>query len=157
MRLGRRLRESRFGQEEGGTAVVEFAIVASVLLLLVFGILDFGHAWYMRHLITNASREGARYAVIYQVRTDGSRKPPSEFTPSVESVVNNYLTGLLPDGSWHVTPGGAGYSSGAAGQEVNVTVTTDKTWFAVHSLMQLFGTTLPQPTTLTAQTIMRCE
>ena len=51
--------------ERGGVAV-EFAIILPVLMLLVFGIIDFGHAWYMRHLMSDGSREEARYGTRYQ-------------------------------------------------------------------------------------------
>ena len=65
----------RFGSDakrglraEHGAIAVEFAIILPVLLLLVFGIIDFGHAWYMRHVLQNSCREGARYATRYQTR-----------------------------------------------------------------------------------------
>jgi Flp pilus assembly protein TadG len=45
-----------------GTAAVEFALVAPVLLLLVFGIIDFGRMINARINITAAAREGARAA-----------------------------------------------------------------------------------------------
>jgi Flp pilus assembly protein TadG len=45
--------------------MVEFAIVLPVLLLLVFGIIDFGRALYTLNNLTSAVREGARYASAY--------------------------------------------------------------------------------------------
>ena len=62
IRLRQLLRRGR-GQE--GAAAVEFAIILPVLLLLTLGALDMGHMYYIDHLITNASREGARYAAKY--------------------------------------------------------------------------------------------
>lgn len=53
-----------------GAAVVEFAIVVPLLLLLLFGMVEFSLLLYNKHIITNASREGARYAIVV---TSGAR------------------------------------------------------------------------------------
>jgi Flp pilus assembly protein TadG len=45
-----------------GAAVVEFAILALLLLVFVFGIIEFGFLWVQSHYIANAAREGARVA-----------------------------------------------------------------------------------------------
>ena len=47
-----------------GVALVEFAIVVPILLLLLVGILDTGRAVNAYVTISNASREGARYAAL---------------------------------------------------------------------------------------------
>ncbi|MFW6457088.1 MAG: TadE/TadG family type IV pilus assembly protein [Planctomycetota bacterium] len=43
-----------------GQAVVEFALVLPIFLLLILGAVDFGRAYYRLHLLTNAVRVGAR-------------------------------------------------------------------------------------------------
>lgn len=43
---------------------MEFALVAPLLVLLAFGIVDFGRAMYYQNEITNAAREGARIAIL---------------------------------------------------------------------------------------------
>ena len=45
---------------ERGAALVEFAIVASVLFVLVFGVFETGMAWSDSQLVTQAARSGAR-------------------------------------------------------------------------------------------------
>jgi Flp pilus assembly protein TadG len=55
----------RFGTAEEGQALVEFALVLPVLLILVVGILEFGRAWNLHQVLTDAAREGARKAAIY--------------------------------------------------------------------------------------------
>ena len=47
-----------------GAAIVEFAVVLPLLLLLLFGIIDFGWVFLVRQTLTNAAREGARVAVL---------------------------------------------------------------------------------------------
>ena len=49
---------------ERGTAVVEFALVAPILFLLVIGILDFGRALNYYNDITQLAGQGARAAVV---------------------------------------------------------------------------------------------
>ena len=49
---------------EDGAAAVEFAIVASLLLLLVFGIIDFGFGFHAWDASSNGAREGARLAAV---------------------------------------------------------------------------------------------
>ena len=57
-----RKRTRRLG--DSGQAIVEFALVAPILLLLVLGIVDFGRAFYTYHVLIDAAREGARVAVV---------------------------------------------------------------------------------------------
>ena len=47
-----------------GVAVVEFALVIPLLLLLVFGIVEFGRAYQTRLTVTNAAREGVRVLAV---------------------------------------------------------------------------------------------
>jgi Flp pilus assembly protein TadG len=47
-----------------GQSAVEFALVAPLLFLLIFGIVDFGRAMFYQNEITNATREGARIAIL---------------------------------------------------------------------------------------------
>lgn len=53
-------------QPEGGVALVEFAMVLPLLLVLVFGIIDFGRAFQTWITLTNAAREGARLGTVSQ-------------------------------------------------------------------------------------------
>jgi len=50
--------------EERGAAAVEFALVMTPLLLLALGGIDFGHYFYVREVVVNAAREGARAGAI---------------------------------------------------------------------------------------------
>lgn len=44
---------------------VEVAVIASVVLLLLFGLFEYGRFQMTRQLLENAAREGARYAVVH--------------------------------------------------------------------------------------------
>jgi len=55
-------RQPRAGAGDRGAAAVEFALLLPVLLLLVFGIIDFGRALNAQITLTQAAREGARLA-----------------------------------------------------------------------------------------------
>lgn len=50
-------------KHQKGTALVEFAIVASVFLMLLFTVIDFAIYGYIKLTMQHAIREGARYAV----------------------------------------------------------------------------------------------
>ena len=52
-----------------GQALVEFALVFPVLILLLLGILDFGRAIYAYNTIADAARDGARVAAVNQIAT----------------------------------------------------------------------------------------
>lgn len=49
-----------------GVAAVEFAILLPVLLLIVFGITEFGRALYSYNTLLKSTRDAARYVMIQQ-------------------------------------------------------------------------------------------
>src|SRR5580765_679363 len=49
---------------EKGAELIEFALVFPLLLLVMFGIMDFGLLFQRYETVTNAAREGARIAVL---------------------------------------------------------------------------------------------
>jgi Flp pilus assembly protein TadG len=123
-----------------GAAVVEFAIVAPVFFLLVFGMIEYGRMVMVQQVITNASREGARVAVL-----DGAT------ASDVQTKVSSYLSSAKISGQTTTidpsNPSSAGY-----GAPVTVTVSVgfnQVSW-------------LPAPfflggKTLTATSVMRRE
>ena len=52
------------GRPRRGQALVEFALVLPLLMLVLFGIVEFGRAWNAKQVLTDAAREGARLAVV---------------------------------------------------------------------------------------------
>lgn len=59
-----RTRKKQTRSRSGATAV-EFAVVSIPCLMLLFGIYEFGRYLYVSHMLENAAREGARYAVVH--------------------------------------------------------------------------------------------
>lgn len=60
-----------------GIVLIEMSVVLPLLLLLVFGILSFGIALYDQTVITNASRVGARKAVVSIISGSGMDSYPT--------------------------------------------------------------------------------
>jgi hypothetical protein len=75
-------------RNQRGTTVIEFAIILPLLLLVVFGIIEFGLLLFNKQIITNASREGARAGIV-------NRDPMFRFQTGdpvdVSNVVSNWL------------------------------------------------------------------
>lgn len=51
-------------RSQRGSVLVEFVVVSLVALTLIFGIIDYGRALYTMHLLSEVSRQGARYAIV---------------------------------------------------------------------------------------------
>lgn len=62
--LSRRRRSGPGLRSERGTAVVEFALIAPLLFLLIFGIIDFGRALDYYNQLTQLAGQGARAAAV---------------------------------------------------------------------------------------------
>jgi Flp pilus assembly protein TadG len=54
----------RFARGERGDSTIEFGIAISLLLMLVFGIIDCSRALYSYHFVSYAAQQGARYAIV---------------------------------------------------------------------------------------------
>ncbi|MEK6709809.1 MAG: TadE/TadG family type IV pilus assembly protein [Nitrospinota bacterium] len=93
-----------------GQAMVEFALILPILILLIMGVLDFARAFNVVQVVTNAAREGARSGII-----------PTNTSATVTATVNTYLASAGQTGC--TTTGANLGSAGAAGDSVTVTVT----------------------------------
>lgn len=60
-------------RREEAQSLVEFALIVPMLLILVFGVIDFGMGLRAYISVAAATREGARYATV--------GNPPGAFTP----------------------------------------------------------------------------
>jgi len=85
-----KMKTKRIITDQKGAALVEFAVVLFLLVVLVFGAVEFGILYYNKQIITNASREGARAGIIAYGReayykTDGD----------IKEIVKNYCINHL--------------------------------------------------------------
>ena len=70
-------RVRRFCARQEGTAMVEFAAVSVVFLMLLFGVIEFGLAAWQVNSASSDAREGARYAVVRGANSGRTATPDS--------------------------------------------------------------------------------
>jgi Flp pilus assembly protein TadG len=80
-------RKALMPHRQRGAAVIEFALILPILLILLVGTIDASLALYDKAVITNASREGARAGIV-------ARSPPLT-DAQIQQIVQNYLQGAL--------------------------------------------------------------
>lgn len=66
MGIRARLRDRRSGERERGAAIVEMAFVMVLLILLLFGIIEFAWLFGLNNDVRHGAREGARFAAVDQ-------------------------------------------------------------------------------------------
>lgn len=134
------------GRRDRGAAAVEFALLLPLLLLIVFGVIDFGRALNAQITLTQAAREGARLDALGQ---------PSS---AVTSRTINSATGLnLTSGN--VTETLVCQPNAGATDDAQVNVSYQFSFVTpVGAIAGLFGGSgFGGPITLTAQGVMPCE
>ena len=75
---------------ENGAAALEFALVLPLLLLLIFGIIEFGIILFDKAVLTNSCREGARAGIV--------SKSPRLTRPEINNIVDNCQDHLITFG-----------------------------------------------------------
>lgn len=144
------MRRSFASQE--GASLVEFAIVLPLLLLLLFGAIEFGLVLYNQQVITNASREGARAGIVAQV--------PRVTAGQINTVVQNYCAGHLVTfaGGGNLAVGSTANPTALFGQDLNVTVSYNYNFLVLPNIIgAFFGGGLGNTLVLNAATVMRYE
>lgn len=145
---------SSWRSRSAGQALVEFVLVAPVFFLLLFGIIEGGRFILYYQTLNNATREGARYAIVHGSNSSypsgpmppGATPPPRYDLPgdNVIQEVKDAAFGLLGD-SVAVTPTWPG-AQNARNSEVNVAAT-----YTYNTLVPLVP--LP-PITVTAESTL---
>ncbi len=74
-----------------GASMVEFAISASALLLIMFGILEFGRVMYTYHTVSNAARLASRWAMVR-----GSGCSALDHCNASSADIQNYVNSIVP-------------------------------------------------------------
>lgn len=127
------MRRITWGSERGAAAV-EFALVFPLLVLVLFGIVEFGSIFNAQLMLTSAAREGARSMAI------------NNDAAAAKSLLIGAAVGLSPAvtaANVTITPAAC-----AANSNVTVLVTYNKPF-----LTGLFGTSI----TLTGEATRRCN
>jgi Flp pilus assembly protein TadG len=80
-----------------GQALVEFALIVPLLLLIVIGLFDLGRAVFAYNAISNAAREGGRTAIVNQHKPDIIARAAAQAT-SLGVSTSAACTGDVPSG-----------------------------------------------------------
>lgn len=76
----------RLRGENRGTAMVELALVITMLMMLFSGVFEFGRFYYSRLTLQHAVREAARFAVTGNVLNDAQGNPMTRVA-SIQQVI----------------------------------------------------------------------
>jgi Flp pilus assembly protein TadG len=84
---------------ERGTTLVEYAIVLTILLTFIFGVMDFSRYLYVYHFAADAAREATRYAAV-RGSTFSTACSAGQTTGCYASAANvaTYVQGITPGG-----------------------------------------------------------
>ena len=128
---------------QNGAAMVEFAIVLPLLLILICGVIEFGVMFYDKAVITNASREGARAGITGVANSD------------IEDIVKDYCKfNLINLSNNDFDPAADPYDD----ISISIDGSNDLTVRLEYSYDLLLGSFFGfDNTTISAETVMRME
>ena len=139
--------KKKWTSQKGGPAI-EFALVLPVLCILVLGLMECAILMYDKAVITNASREGARRGIVYQV--------PAPTIEEVTNTVDDYCSTHLITFGGSFTPSTVvpqPPDSLESGDPLTVTVWYSYTFLVFPNFIPGFPNVIP----LNATTVMRME
>jgi Flp pilus assembly protein TadG len=132
------MRRRRHQTGERGAVAVEFALLLPLLLMIVFGFIDFGRAFHTQITLTQAAREGVRLAALRQpdvtARTQAAAQP---------------LTGV-----------GVIVTNCAAGSTADAVVKTTYTFSfitPIGAVAGMFGSSFGSSLSMSGRAVMRCQ
>jgi Flp pilus assembly protein TadG len=123
-----------------GTALIEFTLVLPLLLVMTVAAVDFGRAFFVKNVVSQAAREGVR------LRAVSSSADSSLVRDRVLQVAN----------AANVTVSQLSIAGPDAARQVSVTVTAEFNWI-FHGVFNLFGANFTNPMSLTGEAVMRNE
>ncbi len=91
-----RMLQHNLNLNQRGAVVIEFAVVVLLLLLILFGILEFSFTFLQRHFVANAAREGVRIGIRaqnYNCFSEGGKPGTGSNQVDRGTTVRNLLTG----------------------------------------------------------------
>jgi Flp pilus assembly protein TadG len=110
--------KQRSARGEEGSVIMETAMSSIILLTFMFGVIETGFALYSYHFISEAAREGTRYAIVRGssagTLTCSAPGPPTCIAQSAD--IQTYVKGLgfpgINPGNMTVAPAWSAYPSG---------------------------------------------
>lgn len=138
-----------FRNRRKGEAIVEFALLAPMLIFILFALVDFGRVFDAWVVSTNAAREGARYASSYAAQ---DYMTTAQVQQLGKQKTFDYLDGGLngrSDVSYALSDITVSVPSKAPGQPVTVTVSIK---VQIWTLLNIFGSS---QATIEGQATMR--
>jgi len=141
-------------RSRSGQSLVEFALVAPLFFLLVFGITDFGRLFFTQETLQFALREAGRYAVTGQHKADPNKAGSNlSRVASIIAVAKEKAIGIDVS-NVVVSSGGVNNFAGNPGDTVVVSLTTNLR-LITPMIGRFFGPS--QTYTFTVQTTFRNE
>jgi Flp pilus assembly protein TadG len=137
----------RIPRAESGAALVEFAILAPLLILLLFGIIEFSWIFSQNLDARHGSREGARIAAV-----DGFVDTNSDGTITADEVAAQVCARMDTAAVTADTLISAARTGNTVGSDITVTVDAP-----AQSITGLFSAFIPSTLRLTSTTTIRLE
>ena len=135
-------------RKEEGAAAVEFALIAGLLFMLIFGMIEYGLAFFEMQSLRSATREGARVAAVGGTNTDIRDRMVAASAGALPANFSGYT----------VTPGDRCDSGGDSNEGVTVQLNNGS---LPSNIQQIFAIDIPflPPITLnpTIEGSFRCE
>jgi Flp pilus assembly protein TadG len=123
-----------------GTALIEFTLVLPMLLVLTVAAVDFGRAFFVKNVVSQAAREGVRLRAVSSSADSALVRDRVLQVANAANVTISQLQIAGPDAS----------------RQVTVTVTAEFNWI-FPGVFNLFGANFTNPMSLTGEAVMRNE
>ena len=112
-----------------GGSMLELVLLLPILLMLSFGVVDYGYYFYLKNTLQGAAQAGARAAI-----------PGAATNANVTTAVSNILTAAgLSSSNYTVTLSPTDVSTATAGSTVTVTITCTWANVGTRALSSSFG------------------
>lgn len=130
----------RFRKNEQGQSLVELALILPLIVIILFGVLEFGRIFHSYMIITHAAREGARIGAVGKNDTEIIARI-RESAPLAKADTHLQIDKIEPS-----------FNARTPGLPLTVEVTYD-----VELITPLLSDIIPNPITLRSQSTMRLE
>ena len=134
-------RVQRLFRDASGVNLLEAAIITPLLLLLTFGIVDFGSVFYAYLALENGVSQATRYAVTGNQMTDPNGVQMSRIDSIKQALRDATPTLTIPDQAitfQHMPLGGGAWQAGAGAPNEIQKVSVDYTWSIMTPLIRPF-------------------